>query len=171
MRRYLFAFVFVLAAITAGAYENFADSESGVGADEFVCELKSGATVTWQLTEEPQVELKGGQFIITSSRATVYYTVEDVNRFALHKSATGIETVPQKDSGLNSGATIMAGAGQLILSGCKAGETITIYAINGRQVLQCCTEKNGTLTISTEALPTGVYIVKSRSVNLKFWKK
>ena len=149
----------------------FAGKSSGAGADEFVCELKSGATVTWLLTEEPQVELKNGQFVISSTRATVYYAAEDVLRFKLNKNTTGIEAVPQSSPAPGQGTAVWTGAGLLAISGCKPGETVAVYATDGRQVLRRNADTDGMLTISTDALPTGVYIVKSQSVNLKFAKK
>lgn len=174
MRKTLLIFALMLAVVTGAAeayHEMETNSSSGAGADEFVCELKSGATVKWQLTEQPTVELKGGQFVISSTRATVYYTAEDVKNFKLNKSATAIESVPQDGSALHQGTVQWAGSGLLVVSGCKAGEVVTVYAADGRQIVRLQADSDGTLTIATEGLPTGVYIVKSQSVNLKFAKK
>lgn len=149
----------------------FASNGSSADADEFVCELYSGTTVTWQLTEQPKVELKDGQFVISSTRATVYYAAEDVRKFSLHQGTTGIEAIPQFGSAPSSATATWAGAGILVFSGCKAGEAVSIYAADGRQILRRQADADGMLTISTDALPTGVYIIKSQRVNLKFAKK
>lgn len=141
------------------------------GADEFVCELKSGATVTWLLTEVPTVELKDGQFVISSTRATVSYTAEDVKRFVLQKDPTAIETPKVGSDARPVGTAQWAGAGLLLISGCQAGEAIAIYASDGRQMMRRSADANGSTTITTESLPAGVYIVKSQSINLKFAKK
>jgi len=168
MRKFIFLFALMLVAKTATAY---GDNDSGPGSDEFVCELNSGATVTWQLTEEPNVELNNRQFVISSTRATVYYVAEDVKRFRLHKSPTGIETIPQNGAAKDSGTVTWTGSGQLLINGLKAGENIAIYATDGRQVLRYSANPEGMLTIFTNTLLTGIYIVKSQSINLKFAKK
>jgi hypothetical protein len=76
---------------------------ASIGGDSFICELKSGATVTWLLTEEPKVELKNGQFVISSTRATVYYDAEDIMKFVLKKDETGIIDVRQSGSEKKAG--------------------------------------------------------------------
>lgn len=135
-------------------------------ADEFVCLLKSGATITWKLTEEPKVELLEGQFVISSARSTVYYAAEDVSRFNLQKSSTDIKPIPSAKVKIQQ-----TEAGQLFISGCRADEEVVIYATDGKQLLRSHANKDGMLTLSTDALPAGVYIVKSQSVNLKLAKR
>ena len=141
------------------------------GADEFVCELKSGATVTWQLTETPTVELKDGRFAVSSTRATVSYAAEDVKRFVLQKNLTAIDAPKAGSNAQPTGTAQWAGTGQLLISGCKAAEAVAVYAADGRRTMLVNAENNGSLTITTGSLPAGVYIVKSQSINLKFARK
>ena len=163
MRKTILSLVFLLAALTATAAE--------AGSNEFVCTLNNGAIISWLLTEEPKVELISGQLVISSTRATVTYNSEEVKQFTLRKNITGIESVSADGSASPSGAVEWSGSGLLIVKGCKAGEAVAVYSSDGQQRVRQNADANGTLTISTESLPAGVYIVKSRSVNLKFIKQ
>jgi len=159
MKKVILSFALLLTSVTATA----------TAVDEFVCTLKSGATVTWQLSEQPEVEMVQGQFAITAAKTTVFYNAEDVLRFAINKSETAIKGIDSEESA--SATILQASAGRLVISGCKAGEELAVYSIDGRQVLTGKSDSTGTLTLSTDALPTGVYIMKSQSVNLKFAKQ
>ena len=137
--------------------------------DEFVCELSNGTTVTWQLVEQPQVEMLNGQFAVSTTEATVFYAAEDVSRFMLKSAETAIDEVV--GSSKSRPDISYTPTGKLVISGYQPGEAVSIYAADGRLVLSCRAASNGTTTVGLDNLPAGVYIVKSRVVNFKIARR
>jgi len=138
--------------------------------DEFICKLMNGTIITWKLNEQPKVELTDGKFSISSTRATVYYEAMDVANFTLGRSgdSSGIEDIKAASA---DRATVSREGGQLLFSGCKAGETVTAYDAGGREVVRLRADADGRLQLSLSQLQPGIYIVKSESVTLKIAKK
>ena len=143
----------LLLAMTLVAHTAIA-SES----DELVCELSNGTTVTWQLVEQPQVEMLNGQFAVSTTEATVFYAAEDVSRFMLKSAETAIDEV------------VGSSKSRPDISYTPTGKLV-IYAADGRLVLSCRAASNGTTTVGLDNLPAGVYIVKSRVVNFKIARR
>lgn len=149
----------------------FVGGSETTAANEFVCQLNSGATVAWLLAEQPEVKLIEGKFHISSTRETIVYAAEDVRMFRLNRNeAVAVEAV-HADKTATAATVDRSTPGLLVISGCQAGEAVALYATDGRQVVRRNADQDGRLTIQTAALPAGVYIVKSQSVNLKFAKK
>ena len=140
----------------------------GTTASGFICWLLNGGTVTWQLSEQPKVELIKGQFVISSTRATVYYAADDVEKFTL--DTNGAAAIDRLMAGGNS-PSVSREDGQLVVSGCRAGESVTVYQASGRESQRLRADGNGRLQLALDALPAGVYIVKSESVTFKIAKK
>ena len=137
--------------------------------DELICWLDGGATVSWRFSEKPKVQLKGGEYTISSTRATVSYKAIDVIQYTLRRvSAVGIDHVLQATPGQPS---VNREDGQLTFSGCKAGETVTIYNTAGRQVMRQQAGSDGRLQLPLGSLPAGIYLVKTGSVTLKIATK
>ena len=164
MKKVLISLAFALTFNTLAAQNSTANTTPVV--DELVCTLNSGIIVKWQLSEQPKVELIDGEFAVNTSHTTVFYSAKDVNRFTLEKNATAIRPISMADAKIQK-----TSSGRLLISGCQAGEKITVYATDGKKVLDSQTDKDGMLTFSIDALPVGVYIVKSKSVNLKVVKQ
>ena len=164
MKKVLISLAFALTFHTLAA-QNPTDNPTSL-VDELVCMLNSGVIVKWQLSEQPKVELVNGEFAVNTAHATVFYPAEDVNRFTLEKNPTAIRPISIADAKIQK-----TSSGRLLISGCKAGEEISVYSTDGKKVLNSRTDKDGMLTFSIDALPVGVYIVKSKSVNLKVVKQ
>lgn len=159
MKKLLLSLVLTIIAVNAAGSE----------AEELLCELANGTTVAWQLTEQPQVEMLDGQFVVSTTQTTVFYAAEDVSRFTLNKTETGIEQLTGKSTARPD--IVYTPGGQLVVNGCQKGEAVSIYAADGRLVLTCRAAQDGPLTVGLDKLPTGVYIVKLRVVNFKIAKR
>lgn len=162
MRKTLFLLFFAAAILPAAA--------QSTGTDDFVCVLNNGTTVAWKLNEQPKVELQDGMFAVSSTRATVYYPAGEVERFELKDGATEIISVAKTQEDATSAFSYLS-SGKLIVRGCKPGETASVYSTDGKEAVRCVADEEGCLLIEPDALPKGVYIVKSRSINLKIAKK
>lgn len=159
MRKITLLLVMTLVAHTAIASES----------NELVCELNNGTMVTWQLVEQPQVEMLDGQFVVSTTQTTVFYAVEDVSRFTLTSTETAIDEIVGSSSSRPD--IIYTPTGKLVVNGCQAGEAVSVYAADGRLVLSCRAASNGTTTIGLHQLPTGIYIVKSQVINFKIARR
>ena len=159
MKKPILLLAMAIAASTALASES----------DELVCELNNGTTVTWQIVEQPQVEMLNGQFVVSTKEITVFYAAEDVRRFSLNSIDTDIDEVvgsskPRPD-------IIYTPTGKLVINGCQPDEAVSIYATDGRLVLSARAASNGTTTVGLDTLPAGVYIVNSRVVKFKIARR
>lgn len=57
------------------------------------------------------------------------------------------------------------------VSGLSSGMSVILYGINGILYARAAASDNGTCSIPTYGLPSGVYVVSTESVNYKFTKK
>ena len=61
--------------------------------------------------------------------------------------------------------------GTVLLSNVKAGETVSIYTLNGKLVQQLTPQKSGSYNVSLSSLTPGTYLVKAGSLTTKIIKQ
>lgn len=149
----------------------------GVVTDEFtVWYIKNvgGGTVTYKLSEKPQVRLLGEELTVTSSRGVATFKTFDVWKFTLNGSTTdpvGIEETVAPTQPAAEGTVSRQGGDVLEFSGFQPGQAVQVYTVGGRLVEQHRTDSAGYLELSLGSLAKGLYIVKSGSVTIKITKK
>ena len=130
---------------------------------------KNGAHHQFVLSKDkPQVTFEGTNLKVTCAEASASATfaLSDVVRF------TYVQTDP---AGINELVTPETGiafeAGTLVISQLKAGETVNIYATDGRLVQQLKATHSGTYRLPLASLPFGVYLVKTGTLTYKITKR
>lgn len=166
MKKYL---LLALAAIgTAGTA--LADDETGVS----IIDVDGTTVSTATLASIEKIEF---------ADSTLYMTVvsddEQTETYRFKRSLIGkFEFAPASDiiSGIDKAPAaapaigITAEGTTLSFTGLKAGQTVSVYAMNGRLALSA-KAKSADLTLSTQTLAPGVYIVRAAGKAIKIIKK
>lgn len=93
-------------------------------------------------------------------KVTVEETVADAN-------ATPVEEVKAE----SAKPTFSVSPGEIVISGAEPGSVAQIYSLNGRQQQSARVGESGTVSLSTQGLPAGIYIIKTNKSTFKLIKK
>ena len=152
---------------TAGKdYEETPDTPAGSG-PKLVVWLKSGDKVVYELADVPVTTFSGSQLIIRTNKVTIPYERRDVLRYTFEDVVTkGIELMPGERR-----VEINREGDEITFRGLQAGNTASIYAVNGTLIEQRRVTDSLPLTLSLKNRPNGVYIVKAGTETIKVMKR
>ncbi len=129
--------------------------------------LKSGEKVYFDLTEEPRTTFEEGKLVITTSLTTVYYLLENVQRYTHEGAMTNIEA-----STLRPGELVyMQNNDEMAFEGLPDGAVLDLYSIDGRKLNTTRANTGKRTVVSLAGFPTGTYILKCGDVTYKFVKR
>ena len=147
----------------------------GETVDEFTLwyTLDIGGTVSYKLSEKPQVRLLGEETTVTSSRGVATFLTKDIWKFTLSVGSSDPVGIEETFAPVQTEAqpSISRESDALVFSGCRPGEPVVVYTTGGRLVSQYRIGDDGSLTLSLSSLGQGLYIVKAGSANIKIMKK
>ena len=143
------------------------DTEDVVPTHFILC-LKDGEKVDFLLEHNPRVVNGDGFITVVDRDITIEYQLDNVDKYMLgvDDAYTGIDKINDDASG-----KIQSKTGLISLSGFKASEPVVVTNINGVVMFESATDTEGTLSISTSAYPSGIYIVKIKNQTFKFIKR
>ena len=153
-------------AMNTTAYEETETTEP----THFILCLKDGEQVMFLLKHAPKVVNGENTIMVVDAEVTFEYPLTNVHKYLMGvDEATGIDNIPYSKDGITG--DISNCAGNIILSGFKAGESVSITNINGVNISRVKTNADGCLTIATSQYPSGIYIVKVQNQTFKFIKR
>lgn len=120
-----------------------------------------GETEEFVLERNTRIGTIGAFFEIVSDDQVAYFMLDEVKLFSYGKKRvlSGIES-PKTEELSESTPFILTEDGELRFSHVKEGSLITVYNLDGRQLISHRATKAGPLWLSLSALQTGVYIVR-----------
>ena len=123
------------------------------GSVQLIVHSKSGATVSYALSEKPVVTYRGDVLVLTTETATVEYPLSDLLKFTFGETEDAVESVKMRQS--------------------KGDGTIRIYNVSGTLVrtIQPSESDRSDAKFSTQDLPKGIYIIKQGGQTHKIIKK
>jgi hypothetical protein len=126
-----------------------------------------GQKVTISLNEEPRTTYSEGNLIITTTKTTITYPLEQVRKFTyiLEGSISEGDGVPD---GIK--AILSDDSETLSFKGLKSNAEIQLYSAAG-QLIRTFKPKSDKVAVSISQFPTGVYIVKANGVTYKITKR
>ncbi len=127
--------------------------------------LSDGHVVTINLNEEPRTTYEDGQLVITSTKNTVSYPLEQVKRFTYVSAVAGI-TSPKE-----VGASFSTDGESLTFKGLKPHTKIYLYTVAGQLLQTIDSGTQSQTVISASHLPYGVYVVKVNGGTFKITKR
>lgn len=133
--------------------------------ETLIVKLKDGSETAFFLKDKPQVTFEGTDLKVTSQSGDTTFPLADVLRFTYAlKDTSGInETFDRKSS-------VSFEDGVLVISEIKAGNTVSIYSLDGKLLNQLTPQHTGTYRLNLSELPSGLYLVKAGNITYKITK-
>ena len=139
----------------------------GESKTNFIVWLTNGQKHTYSLDEKPKVTMSNGDFTLTTTNTTAYYSFSDVLKFTLEeKEGTAIEGLAAE-----AGPSVERQYDRVVFTGCKPESVIYLYNVGGQLIDTQRTDSNGRAEVSIAGLAAGIYVVKSDSVTIKIAKR
>lgn len=135
-------------------------------ADCVVVETTGGERMEYLLSDLPRITQSADAVTLTTTNTTVELSPESISKVYLAASSpTAVQEVksPVGDVRLKES--------QLFLSGYQPGARVSLYHADGQLLQHKSIGDDGTLTLSLEQLPSGIYIVKTNHQSIKIIKK
>ena len=127
-----------------------------------------GKIVTINLNDEPVTTYVDGNLVITTTKVTITYPLEQVTRYTYIED----EAVSEGDGVPNGIRSVLLGDNEsLIFKGLKSNTEIRLYSTSGRLVQALKANDGNDVAVSISQLPVGVYLVKVNGVTYKISKR
>lgn len=129
--------------------------------------MKDGSQVCFLLAEKPLITFAGDDVKVVSDtdEATIKRTLVDRFEFVA-EMPTYVEDVEEKIAREQFELT----RNVVHINGLNPGCKVQLFSINGQMVLSVVANENGSVTISIDSLPSGIYLVNYNEITVKFIK-
>lgn len=133
--------------------------------------LKNGKTVEFCFSKHPVLAVSGNELTISvaSSTQQLSYAYSDIQQIKfIDGESTGIAVANADCQSVN----FTFSSGEISATGLAAGESVSVYTVDGKTSLTAKAKDDGTLSISYSSLPQGVNIIQTQSgISYKFINK
>ena len=128
---------------------------------------KSGEKVYFDLDEEPETTFEAGKLVITTSKTTAYYLLENVLRYTFEGQLgpTTIAKVRPGEIKFSQGEDMMK------FEGLAEGTRLELYSVDGKLLGVQQARAGEPSIVSLKDMPLGTYIVKAGEATYKFQKR
>ena len=135
-------------------------------ADDLVLQVwqADGRVMNINLNEQPVTTYSDGQLIITTTKTTVTFPLEQVVKYT-YTDATGISS-PEA-----VGSKMSADGESITFTGLKPNTPVYLYSVAGQLVSTVTATGQSKTTVSVSGFPVGVYVVKANGVTFKITKR
>lgn len=135
-------------------------------ADNLVLQVwqADGKVMNINLNEQPVTTYSDGQLIITTTKTTVTFPLEQVVKYT-YTDATGISS-PEV-----VGSKMSADGESITFTGLKPNTPVYLYTVAGQLVKTVTATGQSKTTVSVSGFPVGVYVVKANGVTFKITKR
>ena len=127
--------------------------------------LSDGQVVSINLSEEPRTTYQDGNLVITTTKNTITYPLEQVKTFTYSSVATGIDK-PEK-----MGVAFSKDGEVLTLTGLKPHTKVTLYNVSGQLLKTIDNKDDKKVVVSASQFPFGIYVVKANGGTFKIMKR
>lgn len=128
---------------------------------------RSGEKVYFDLTEEPETTFENGKLVIKTTKATVYYLLENVLRYTFEGVSTAIDELKLKPGEVR----FLQGKDYMSFEGLGEGTPLELYSIDGKKLSTMHASGGQRTILSLASQPVGTYIVKVGDATFKFLKR
>ena len=159
MQKRLLFIMFLLAGVVTGIY---ADND----ANALVVNHKSGTQTVFAFAQKPIITFRGEALVINSNdKAEFTISMADVKNYTFGTASTGIDEVKV------AGNTHIIKNGHVVFKGMKAGQTVSIYSVDGKLLNSVKADGEGIADIELNTLSKGIFIVKCAQSQIKINNK
>ena len=152
----------ILATITLLLALSFGGSAH---AQRLVIWQKDGSKVSYELDDQPRTTFTTDELVITTAKATISLLLPQIQRYTYEDVETGVRDVRKE------GINISHKGDDIIVRGLAKGKSVTVYGVDGKQLLTKQSDGSGRLTLSLSKVSAGVYMIKADEITYKFSKR
>ena len=143
------------------------DGTTNAGGQRLVLLKKDGTKTYYDLYEEPVTTFENGQLVLTTSKTTVYFKLNEIARYTFEGAYDEIGRAKAR-----SGETVYhQGRDAMSFEGLPKGTVVELYTADGRQLSSQKTSGDATTEVSLTDQPAGIYYVKIGDAQYKFEKR
>ena len=139
-------------------------SES-VQAQRLVVLQKDGSKVSYDLDELPITTFTKEDLVITTKTTQISYPMATIYRYTYEDVPEGVNDVK------NGGISISHDGDNIVVNGLGNGRSVTVYSVDGIQLLEKRSDGSKRTILSHSKLPAGVYVIKADNITYKFTKR
>lgn len=139
---------------------------SAVKAEDMVLQVwqADGKVMNINLNEQPVTTYSDGKLIITTTKTTVTFPLEQVVKYT-YTDATGISSPSAM------GSKFSADGESITFTGLKPNTLVYVYSVAGQLLTTVTATGHSKTTVSVSRFPVGVYVVKTNGVTFKITKR
>lgn len=126
---------------------------------------KDGSKVSYNLDEQPKTTFTSEDLVITTATSTISYPLAKIQRYTYEGAQLSVRDVKSQ------GISISHNGDLIIVKGMTSGKNVTVYSMDGVQLLSKLSDGAEQLSLSLSSLPMGAYIIKADEISYKFLKR
>lgn len=126
---------------------------------------KDGSKVSYNLDEQPKTTFTSEDLVITTATSTISYPLAKIQRYTYEGAQLSVRDVKSQ------GISISHNGDLIIVKGMTSGKNVTVYSMDGVQLLSKLSDGAEQLSLSLSSLPMGAYIIKADEITYKFMKR
>lgn len=134
-------------------------------AQRLVIWQKDGSKVSYNLDEQPKTTFTTEDLVITTATSTISYPLAKIQRYTYEGAQLSVRDVKSQ------GISISHDGDLIIVKGLASGKNITVYSMDGVQLLSKLSDGAEQLTLSLSSLHLAAYVIKADEITYKFLKR
>lgn len=138
---------------------------SKLSAQRLVIWQKDGTKVSYDLDEQPKTTFTTEDLVITTTATIINFPLSNIQRYTYEGGALSVKDIKA------DGISISHVGDNVIVKGLTNGKSVTVYTIDGKQLMTKRSDGSNILTLSLANLPAGVYMIKADEITYKFLKR
>ena len=136
-------------------------------AQRLVVHQRTGEKVFFDLEEEPVTTFDKGNLVIKTSKTTVIYLLENVQKYTYEGVSTGIEQPAVAPGNL----LVRQNNEMMTIDGLKNDALVEIYSADGKLLQSTHAKQKQTTVLSLQNYSPGTYIINAGGASFKFVKQ
>ena len=131
-----------------------------------ILKQKDGSQASFALASQPIVECQNGFLNIVSQSGSISVSLSSVDRYVLSENPSlDIQDLKAERP------EIAIKSGVVVLSGMKPSTNVSVYSVDGREIITITASNEGTAVINLSDYSYGYYIIKAGNTSYKIVNK
>lgn len=118
-----------------------------------VVQMRDGTRDVYQLVSKPKLVYEGSQVVVKSGNTETRYERSAVRNLNFGENSTGVTSITKRTFCF----TVTDDA--VMINGADAGGTVSVYGVSGCLIETAKVSADGTVRISLDTRPAGVYLI------------
>ena len=132
-----------------------------------VVESAGGETIAIGADLKPVIKTTADGYELKYGEIVTAFTWSQLKKVSIKET----EPTPTAIKDVEAKPSFSVAPGEIAIQGAEPGSVAQVFSANGQQVLSTRVGDNGSVSLSTTGLPTGIYIIKTNKSKFKIVKK